>query len=92
MASKMNTTLGTVYSTLIDVGMNTITKNRAFFLKLHLRYPHKDDKALLRDDKAYVMEIEDVEHAIGKVERKKIELAAMAKKLHIHFKGGILCH
>lgn len=88
---KMKTTLGTVYSTLIDVVLNTITKNRAYFLKLHLQYPHKDDKALLRADKAYVMEIDNGEHAIGKVE-KKIELATMARNLRLHFKGEILCH
>lgn len=70
----MNIQLGSEYANPLDIGFNIITKNWAGFLKLHLKNPHKDGIALLKGDRAFVMEMEDNEKVISEV-KKGFELA-----------------
>ena len=42
---KMNTLIGKDYSSPIDIGLSQITKNWAFFLKLYLKQPLKNELA-----------------------------------------------
>lgn len=65
----MNILLGTKYSSPIGLGLKQVAKNWANFLKLHLKYPLIDGLALLRGNHAFVMELEDGERVIGKVEK-----------------------
>jgi hypothetical protein len=44
----MDMPLGTAYTNPIDIGINTVTRNWAGFLKLHLLNPMRDGIALLR--------------------------------------------
>ena len=82
----MHISLGTTYSNPIDIGINTVTRNWAGFIKLHLLHPKKDELALLRGDRAFIMAMEDGERVIGKVE-KGFELITKAKNMRLHLKG-----
>ena len=55
----MNIALGTTYANPIDVGLNAITKHWADFIKLHLQRPQKNEIALLQDNCAFVMTMEN---------------------------------
>ena len=66
---QMEIPLGTTYSYLIDIGLNAVTKNWAGFIKIHLQQPQRDGIALLQGHRAFVMEMEDDERTIGKVEK-----------------------
>jgi hypothetical protein len=59
------------------------------FIKIHLRSLHKDDIALLKGRRAFVMEMEDDEERIDKVE-KGFELITKARILYLHLKGDTL--
>ena len=83
----MNIQLGTDYANPLDIGLNIITKNWAGFIKLHLKYPHKDGITLLKGERALVME--EGEKIIGKVE-KDFELATKARNLRLRIKGDTL--
>ena len=83
--------LGTTYSNPVDVGINAVTKNWAGFIKVHLQHPQRDGHALLQGSRAFVMEMEDKELVIGKVE-KGYELATKAHNLRLHLKGETLRH
>lgn len=66
----MDIPLGTIYSNPIDIGLNTVTKNWAGFIKIHLQHPQRDGFALLQGNRTFVMEMKDREMVIGKVEKK----------------------
>lgn len=51
----MNMPLGSAYSNPIDIGINSITRNWAEFIKIYLQYPKRDGLALLRGEMAFVM-------------------------------------
>jgi hypothetical protein len=85
----MNIPLGTVYTNPIDIGINTVTRNWAGFIKLHLHNPMRDGLALLRGERAFVMTMGDGETLIGKVE-KGFELVTKARNLRLHLKGETL--
>ena len=82
----MHIPLGTTYSNPIDIGINTVTRNWAGFIKLHLLHPKIDGLALLRGERAFVMTMGDGESIIGKVE-KGFELITKAKNMRPHLKG-----
>ena len=85
----MNMPLGTAYTNPIDISINTVTRNWAGFIKLHLQNPMKDGLALLRGERAFVMTMGDGENIIGKVE-KGFELITKAKNMRLHLKGEAL--
>ena len=85
----MHMPLGTAYSNPIDIGINTVTRNWAGFIKIHLQDPKKDGLALLRGERAFVMTMGDGERVIGKVE-KGFELITKAKNMRLHLKGDSL--
>ena len=82
----MNMPLGMAYSNPIDIGINTVTRNWAGFIKIHLQYPKRDGLALLRGDRAFVMTMGDGVKVIGKVE-KGFELITKARNMRLHLKG-----
>lgn len=52
--------------------------------------PHKDDIALLKEDRAFVMKMEDGEKIVGKME-KELDLSSLKQRnLHLHLKGDTL--
>ena len=83
--------LGSTYSNQIDVGINAVTKNWAGFIKVHFLNPLQNGMALLKDHRAFVLEMEDGVKTIGKVE-KCFELVTKARNLRIHLKGETLRH
>jgi hypothetical protein len=85
----MNMPLGMSYSNPIDIGINTATRNWAGFIKIHLQYPKRDDLALLRGDRTFVMTMRDGVKVIGKVE-KGFELITKARNMRLHLKGASL--
>ena len=85
----MNMPLGSAYSNPIDIGINTITRNWAGFIKIHLQNPKYDGLALLRGERAFVMTMGDGERIIGKVE-KGFELITKARNMRLHLKGEAL--
>ena len=85
----MNIPLGSTYSNPIDIGINTVTRNWAGFVKIHLQHPKRDGLALLRGERAFVMTMGDGERVIGKVE-KGFELITKAKNMRLHLKGTTL--
>ena len=87
----MDMPLGTAYTNPIDIGINTVTRNWAGFLKLYLHNPMRDGLALLRRERAFVMIMGDGETIIGKVE-KDFELVTKAKNMRLHLKGEVLRH
>ena len=86
---QMEIPLGTTYSNPIDIGLNAVTKHWAGFIKLHLQHPQRDGMALLQGHRAFVMEMEDGERVIGKVE-KGFELMTNARNLRLYIKGETL--
>ena len=82
----MGISLGSTYSNPIDIGINTVTRNWAGFIKIHLQNPKRDGLALLRGERAFVMTLGDGERVIGKVE-KGFELITKAKNMRLHLKG-----
>ena len=82
----MDMPLGVAYSNPIDIGINTVTRNWAGFIKIHLQEPKRDGLALLRGDRAFVMTMGDGERIIGKVE-KGFELITKVKNMRLHLKG-----
>jgi hypothetical protein len=88
---QMDIPLGKAYSNPIDIGLNAITKNWVGFIKIHLLRPQQDGLAFLQGSRAFVMEMEDGERVIGKVE-KGYELATKARNLRLHLKGESLRH
>lgn len=86
---KMHIPLGTTYSNPLDIGINAVTRNWAGFIKIHLQYPKRDGLALLRGERAFVMEMGDGEKVIGKVE-KGFELITKARNMRLHLKGDSL--
>ena len=88
---QMEIPLGTTYSNPIDIGINAVTKNWAGFVKIHLQHPQRDGIALLQGHRAFVMEMEDGERVIGKVE-KGFELTSKARNLRLHIRGETLRH
>ena len=86
---QMDIPLGTTYSNPIDIGLNAVTRNWAGFIKIHLLLPQRDRLALLHGHRAFVMEMEDRERAIGKVE-KGFELMSKARNLRLYIKGYTL--
>ena len=85
----MNIPLGSTYTNPIDIGINTVMRNWAGFVKIHLQHPKKDGLALLRGERAFVMKLGDGERVIGKVE-KGFELITKAKNMRLHLKGTSL--
>ena len=85
----MDIPLGTAYTNPIDIGINTVTRNWAGFIKLHLHNPMRDGLALLRGERAFVMTMGDGETIIGKVE-KDFELVTKARNMRFHLKGEAL--
>ena len=85
----MSIPLGSTYSNPIDIGINTVTRNWAGFIKIHLQNPKGDGLALLRGERAFVMTMGDGERVIGKVE-KGFELITKAKNMRLHIKGSTL--
>ena len=65
----MGMPLGSTYFNPIDIGINTVTRNWAGFIKIHLQHPKRDGLALLRGERAFVMTMGDGERVIGKVEK-----------------------
>ena len=87
--SLMCIPLGYTYSSPIEIGINTVTRNWAGFVKIHLQHPENDGLALLRGERAFVMTMGDGEQVIGKVE-KSFELITKAKNMRLHLKGDTL--
>ena len=87
----MDIPLGTAYTNPLDIGINTVTKNWAGFIKLHLQNPMRDGLALLRGERAFVMNMGNGEPVIGKVE-KGFELVTKARNMRLHLKGEALRH
>ena len=85
----MKVPLGTSYSNPVDIGINTITRNWAGFIKIHLLHPKRDALALLRGDGTFVMTMGDEERIIGKV-GKYFELITKARNMRLHLKGEVL--
>ena len=85
----MKIPLCTSYSNPVDIGINTVTRNWAGFIKIHLQYPIRDGLALLRGERDFVMTMGDGEKIIGKVE-KGFELITKARNMRLHLKGGAL--
>ena len=85
----MNIPLGMSYSNPVDIGINTVTRNWAGFIKIHLSNPKRDGLALLRGERAFVMTMGDGERVIGKVE-KGFELITKARNMRLHLKGEVL--
>ena len=85
----MNMPLGSAYSNPIDIGINTITRNWANFVEIHLQHPKRDGLALLRGERAFVTTMGDGEKIIGKVE-KGYELITKARNMRLHLKGDAL--
>ena len=85
----MNIPLGTTYSSPIDIGINTVTRNWAGFIKIHLQHPKRDGLALLRGERAFVMTMGDGVKVIGKVE-KGFELITKARNMRLHLKDESL--
>ena len=79
----MNIPLGTTYSSPIDIGINTVTRNWAGFVKIHLQHSKKDGLAVLRGENAFVLTMDDGEQIIGKGE-KDFELITKAKNMRLH--------
>ena len=88
---QMEIPLGTTYSNPIDIGLNAVTKHWAGFIKIHLQHPQRDGIALLQGHRAFVMEMEDGERVIGKVE-KGFELMTNARNLRLYIKGETFRH
>ena len=82
----MHIPLGTTYSNPIDIGINTVTRNWAGFIKLHHLHPKIDGLALLRGERAFTMTMGDGESIIEKVE-KGFELITKVKNMRLHLKG-----
>ena len=55
----MNIALGTTYANPIDVGLNAITKHWAGVIKLYLQRPQKNEIALLQDNRAFIMAMDN---------------------------------
>jgi hypothetical protein len=87
----MHIPLGTAYTNPIDIGINTVTRNWAGFVKLHLQNPLRDGLALLRGERAFVLTMGDGETTIGKVE-KGFELVTKVRNLRLHLKREALRH
>ena len=85
----MGMPLGSTYSSPIDIGINTVTRNWAGCIKLHLQHPAKDGLALLLGARAFVLIMGDGEQVIGKVE-KYFELITKARNMRLHLKGDTL--
>ena len=85
----MNMPLGMAYSNPIDIGINTVTRNWAGFIKIHRQYPKRNGLALLRGDRAFVMTMGDGLKVIGKVE-KGFELITKACNMRLYLKGDSL--
>ena len=85
----MNIPLDISYSNPLDIGINTITRNWAGFIKIHLLNPKRDGLALLRGENAFVMAMGDGERIIEKVE-KGFELITKARNMWLHLKGEVL--
>ena len=81
--------LGSTYSSPIDIGINTVTRNWAGYIKLHLQHPAKDGLALLLEERAFVLTMGDSEKTIGNVE-KDFELITKARNMRLHLKGDTL--
>ena len=81
----MSMPLGSAYTNPIDIGINTVMRNWAGFIKIHLQNPKQDGLALLREE-AFIMTMGDGERVIGKVE-KIFELITKAKNMRLHLKG-----
>lgn len=64
----MEIPLDTEYSNPLDVGTNPITRNWTGFIKVHLKRLHVDGFALLRGDRAFVLELEVGEKVVEKIE------------------------
>ena len=87
----MDIPLGTTYSNPIDVCTNAVTKGWAGFIKVHLLNPQRDGISLLSGYRAFVMQMEDGEKVIGKIE-KSYELVTKTRNLRLHLKGESLRH
>lgn len=61
--------LDMAYSNPIDIDINTVTRNWAGFIKIHLQYSKRDGLVLLRGDRDFVMTMGDEVRVIGKVEK-----------------------
>ena len=81
--------LGTAYFNSIDKGINTITRNWAGFIKIHLFHLKRDGLALLRGENAFIMTMGNGERVIEKVE-KGFELITKARNMRLHLKGEAL--
>ena len=88
---QMNILLGTNYFNPIDIGTNAVTKNWAGFIKVHFKNPILDGIALLKGHRVFVIQMENGEKVIGKIE-KGYELASKARDLRLHLKGDTLRH
>lgn len=42
----------------LDIGSNSINKNKACFIKMHLKWPHVDGIVLFHGTHAFVLELE----------------------------------
>lgn len=83
--------LRTAYSKLLNIGINTVTRKWAGFIKVHLQHPMCDGLALLlMIEQAFTLELETGEKVIGKVE-KGFKLITKARNMRLHFKGDTLC-
>lgn len=87
----MDLILGTSCSNPNELGSNVITKCRAGFIKLHLHQLHIDNIALLKGHHALVMDMENGDKVIGKIE-KGFELITKARNLQLDQGQHIMRH
>ena len=86
---QMDIPLGTTYSSPLDIGLNAVTKNWMGYIKVHLQHLQRDGLALLQDSWAFIMEMENGELIIGKIE-KGYEFVTKVCNLRLHLKGESL--
>ena len=90
-SAKMEIPLGTANSNPIDFGTNAVTKGWAGFIKVYLLNSQKDGILLLNGHRVFIMQMEDGEKVIDKIE-KWYESVTNARNLRLHFKGETLRH
>ena len=87
----MDMILGTSCSNLNEIGSNIITKCRAGFIKLHLHQLHIDNIALPKGHRAFVMDMENNDKLIRKIE-KGFEPITKARNFWLHQGRHIIRH
>ena len=87
----MDFPLCSTYSNALNIRRNAVTKNWIRFIKIHLPNPQQDSITLFQSHRTFVMEMEDGERLIGKIE-KGYKLITKARNFQLHLKKKTLRH